>query len=660
MPIVSRRDKYKGATRSAALIAIGLHVIVGIIFWNTEQGQKVKDYIVQAVQGRSAPPPKPPAPKIKRIEMAKPTAVIPKFEVKSAARVDPGFAPVFKEISAISSDVQAVNFTSMAQNYSVKTFSLDKSQISNVTSDILNVMGVGDLMSDTKGTKVSGVGKRMRARLNFCLVSTPGSNILGGLGRKLASSGKVTETFREDSSKARVTWDYLYRKYNSIDRSRAWLKENTQIQVTENTITLNLETGFEDWKTSAQKKGALTVDSSSSYLEATAIKRLEKAIEVLTIDKFGGRREFVDLAQKCVNQYIEDKYEIKDPVSLTPDLLIKKIEDRNLLREWRKRGLFSILTSARGLNPDMSQDALLTSLNPLYNFFKKAQALENPLIIIANPVGLEKVPDENLDILRNYVRNGGFIWIDETGIATSNVRNQDVVARNFIYSLMNFDMRIELTDKEQETFQKLASDDKTVQGYILGDPFPNPAHPQAFIPITLPQTAPVTVRIFNRLGIPVKQFVWTKENPMKAGAYIKKELALTWNCDNNDNEPVESGNYFLQMQSGLFQKTKVIRVSKLRMLDSKHPIMSVVHNFQKIPTCTIENSSTYWETRPYGNAAFGYYLNGRMVILYTEGAGIAAGLGDLDNAVAKDMASKFLNNIIAFCLSDEDGVAIRP
>ena len=225
---------------------------------------------------------------------------------------------------------------------------------------------------------------------------------------------------------------------------------------------------------------------------------------------------------------------------------------------------------------------------------------------------------------------------------------------------MEFDMRSELSEKETETFGKLSSDDRNVQGYILGDPFPNPAHPQAFIPITVPQNTPVTVRIFNRLGIPVKQFVWTKEKPMKAGSYIKKEMALTWNCDNNAGEPVESGHYFVQMQAGLYQKTKVISVSKLRMLDEKHPIMSVVHTFRNIPICTVESSSQYWDTRTYGNAAFGYYLNGRMVILYTEGAGIVAGLGDLNNPVGMEMASKFLNNVIAFCLSDEDGVAIRP
>lgn len=656
MPIISRRDKYKGAQRTAYLVALAIHVIAGIIFWNTGGDKIIKDIVMEVVSAKSGPPPKPPAPKIKRVEMMKPAAAMVKFEVKTAARVDPGFAPVFKEISAVSSDVGAMNFTSMATSYSTKSFSLDKSQISNVTSDILKVMGVGDLMGNTRGTKVSGIGKRMRARLNLCLISSPGSSVIGATGRK----SETNKGNSEDTLATRVIWDYVFRKYNAIDRARSWLRENTQIQVTDNTVTIPCDADFTEWVYGIRKKGALTVDSASFYYEISALRRLERAIEDLDRNKISGIRSYIIQVKAAVYTYIHNKYEIDEPDILDNATLIKKIEERNILREWRKRGLLSILNTAASLKTESSPDKLIDDLKPIYTFFRQAQILENPLLIVCNPVGLEKITDENMEVLRNYVKNGGFIWIDDAGVASSNVKGQNDVARRFIYTLMNFDVKSELSEKEKETFAKLASEDKEVQGYILGDVFPNPAHPQAFIPITIPQDAQVTVRIFNRLGIPVKQFAWTRERPMKAGSYVKKEVALAWNCDNNDNEPVESGTYFVQMQAGLYQKTKIIRVSKLRMLDEKHPIMSVVHTFRNIPVCTIESSSRFWETRPYGNSAFGYYYNGRMALLYTEGAGLVAGLGDLTNPVGMEMSSKFLNNIIAFCLSDEDGVAIRP
>jgi hypothetical protein len=275
-------------------------------------------------------------------------------------------------------------------------------------------------------------------------------------------------------------------------------------------------------------------------------------------------------------------------------------------------------------------------------------------------IGLEKISEENMDVMRNYVSNGGFIWIDDTGVAMENINNQNNLARSFIHTLMAFDEKADLSEKERETFRSLSKDDRRVQGLVLGEPFPVFAHPKVYIPITVAIDAAVDIRIFNRLGILVKLFSWDKEHPMKAGSYVSKDQALAWSCDNNQSEPVESGIYFIQMQSGLYQSTQIARVSRLRMLDEKHPIMSVVHSFRNVPICTIESGSKFWQNRTYGNSAFGYYYKGRMCILYTEGSGVVAGLGDLSNTVSREMASKFLNNVIAFCLSDEDGVAIRP
>jgi hypothetical protein len=475
------------------------------------------------------------------------------------------------------------------------------------------------------------------------------------MGRAVWAGVPETTTVR-----TKAAWDYVFRTYNSIERARVWLKENTHIQITDNTISLNFENNYTDWIYNVRKRGALAIDSGSSYYETTALKRLEHAVEVLEINLISGNRDFARMARASVYDYLRDKYELQDVEGMTTDLIVKKIEERFILREWRKRGILESLAAANALKPEWGKDRLIEGIRPVYFFFRKAQALENPMIIVANVIGLEKFTQENIDILRNYVTNGGFIWIDDTGVATENVKNQNNNARIFIHTLMSFDEKENLSDKEQETSRNLARDDRNVQGFVLGEPFPVFAHPQVFIPITVPLDAPADIRIFNRLGILVKLFSWDKTNPMKAGAYVKKEQALAWNCDNNQGEPVESGNYFIQMQSGLYQKTQLARVSKLRMLDEKHPVMSVVHSFRNVPICTIESGSKYWESRPYGNAAFGYYYKGRMCILYTEGAGVVAGLGDLTNTVSHEMASKFLNNVIAFCLSDEDGVAIRP
>jgi len=635
---LGRKETDKKAKRLSLLIAVGVHLLLIWIFWQAAVPQEYKDRVVEIFTGKNAAPPPPPKPKVKLAAIKQPTSFKPKFEVKSSVKVDPKFNPNFKVMANFNADVSMPDFTSMAQTYSVKTFSLDKSQIQNVTTDILNVIGVGDLMDEGRGTKVSGRGKRMRARLNLCIVSTPGITQLdfGGTGR----------------------WDYVFTAFKSIERTRAWLKENTQIQVTENTITIPCEYDFTEWVQKIKTKGALAVDSSSYYQERTALLKLEQSIEQMETDRIAGRRQFVRTVKATAYSYLNKKYAIEDIDLLKPDMIIKKIEEQFLLREWRKKGIQTMLEVVNNLDENWPEDRLVNAIKPVYSFLRNAMVLENPLLIIANLVGLEKLSDENLQLLRTYVTNGGFIWIDDTGIAGANIPDQYIAARGFISNLMP--SADKLSEKEQETFNKLSADDKTVQGFDLGKPFPPFAHPQVFIPMAVPRDVPVDVRIFNRLGILVKQFSWDKNKPMKAGSYVTKEKALVWNCDNNAGEPVESGNFFLQMQSGLFQRTRLITVGKLRMIDEKHPLMSVVHNFRNVPVCVISSGNANWKTRPYGNAAFGYYYEGRMILLYTEGAGVIAGLGDLNSAVVRDQANKFLNNVIAFVLSDEDGVAIRP
>ncbi len=659
MPVINRRESYKGASRTGLLIAVALHVIVAIIFFNTDAGHKTMDYIIEAATGKTQPPPPPPKPPMSKAQTMKPSNIIPKFEIRTQTRIDPGFTPSFKEFSSIGSDVGAVNFTNMAQNYSSRTFNLDASQVKNVTSDILSQIGIPDFMDRGRGTRVSGIGKRMRARLSLCLINTPGVTTLGATGRS-TSTKATTATSDQDVLNSRESWDYIFKKYSSFDRARQWLRSNTQIQVTDNTISLPMDVSYDDWVTNIRTKGAVAIDSTSVYHESSALGFISHAIEKLERNKISGKNDFVDDVQKAIHTYIRKKYEIETPEILPPDMLIKSIEKRNVLREWRKRGLIDAINSARALNADMQETLLLRQTRQIYRFFAEAQALENPLIVVANIIGLEQISEENMEILRTYVRNGGFIWVDDPGIATANVKDLHKSCRSFISNLMKFDEKGILSEKDSAVFSKLSTDDRRVQGFSFNEPLLQFVHPQIKLPVIVPQSTPATIRFFNRLGIPVKQFVWTRENLMPAGTYITEENAFVWNCDNNDGEPVESGVYFAQMEAGLFQKTVVAHVGKLRKLDEKHPLMGVVHNFRNVPICAIEAASSYWQNRPFGNAAFGYYLGSRMVLLYTEGAGVIAGLGDINNPVGMEQASRFMNNVIAFCLSDEDGVAIRP
>ena len=88
--------------------------------------------------------------------------------------------------------------------------------------------------------------------------------------------------------------------------------------------------------------------------------------------------------------------------------------------------------------------------------------------------------------------------------------------------------------------------------------------------------------------------------------------------------------YFVQMTSGLFQKTRRINVSYLRRLDPKtHPVFTSYYPFNGTPLCKVnpiyEEEPLY--KREYGTSSYGYDYNGRTVLMYTEWAGILRGVG---------------------------------
>jgi FlgD Ig-like domain len=76
----------------------------------------------------------------------------------------------------------------------------------------------------------------------------------------------------------------------------------------------------------------------------------------------------------------------------------------------------------------------------------------------------------------------------------------------------------------------------------LGDAYPNPFHPAATIPFTLPRSARAAVRIYDALGRRVRVLI-DEERP--GGAQ-----AVTWDGCDDRGRPVASGVYFVRLESG--------------------------------------------------------------------------------------------------------------
>ena len=89
--------------------------------------------------------------------------------------------------------------------------------------------------------------------------------------------------------------------------------------------------------------------------------------------------------------------------------------------------------------------------------------------------------------------------------------------------------------------------------------YPNPFNPDTWIPYSLPQSADVTIRIYNVSGNVVRKINLAHQ---AAGFYLSKDKAIYWNGRNDYGEKVPSGVYFYQIKAGKFISVKKAVIAK--------------------------------------------------------------------------------------------------
>ncbi|MCH8192918.1 MAG: T9SS type A sorting domain-containing protein, partial [Planctomycetes bacterium] len=85
--------------------------------------------------------------------------------------------------------------------------------------------------------------------------------------------------------------------------------------------------------------------------------------------------------------------------------------------------------------------------------------------------------------------------------------------------------------------------------YVLKSNYPNPFNPETTIEFSLPQSAEVTLVIYNILGEKVEILL----NSQQSAGYHK----VRWNASN-----VSSGIYFYRLQAGIFVETRKMMLLK--------------------------------------------------------------------------------------------------
>jgi len=94
---------------------------------------------------------------------------------------------------------------------------------------------------------------------------------------------------------------------------------------------------------------------------------------------------------------------------------------------------------------------------------------------------------------------------------------------------------------------------------ILLQNYSNPFNPETWIPYQLKEDNNVVIRIYSSSGSPVRTM---NLGYKPAGFYEGKERAVHWDGKNEVGEKVSSGIYFYTIQTGKFNATKKMIVTK--------------------------------------------------------------------------------------------------
>jgi hypothetical protein len=99
-----------------------------------------------------------------------------------------------------------------------------------------------------------------------------------------------------------------------------------------------------------------------------------------------------------------------------------------------------------------------------------------------------------------------------------------------------------------------AADPNIPGSYALLQNYPNPFNPSTMVSYTIPEKAHVQIDIFNLLGQKIASLVNQEQN---AGTH-----SVAWNSQDDHNQKVSSGVYFLKMQAGSFSQVKKMMLMK--------------------------------------------------------------------------------------------------
>ncbi|MFH1761330.1 MAG: hypothetical protein ABIA63_09550 [bacterium] len=643
-----RKQKQKTSWQ-AIILAVVIHVIVGVVFWQAGGKELVKDWVVEFTKVEDIPPKppkriKPPPPTMQKPPPPKVEFKVDQVDIKPAVLPDFGLKDIFDQ------KMGGEEWVNIAKNYDITKEQSDITAIDLAFNKFDNILKIGADAGKGRAPVVIGRGRRMSAAFTLTRISSPGTAM------DIRASVAVTNT----NDSVLISWDGAFKEFKPfesiINNVPEVMSAYSSWTIYKNTKTIVMDRTFQDWFIDITRSGVPHVDYFDNDPELTAMQRLAFCAKLLEDSPIGYKNSIIDTINNIFYDYIQTKYEL-DARKMEAREIIDTLRNRHFsIRKWREDDIKNSVGYLKSLSSGFSDAKAGKVIEIFYLFYKRSRLLNSatPVLFVFNDVGLSNIHQENMDILYDYLRNGGFIWVDDVGRGPRNYLFQ---TQAFVQKLINFQGKA--TD-EMVTMQyrKLSRDDQAIDGYSLGTPFPEPCIAWMYIPISIPFKSDVSIKIFNRLGIQVKSFFMKN---VEAGSYVTKESAFRWFADDNSGNSVESGIYFIQMESGLFKKTLQVEVSPLRKLDKSNPIFSIIFKFDNIPGNPANYNSDFY-VRPYGKSAFGYYIGDRLILLYTEGAGFFMTIGGQKSGPRQPSSgeviqcAKFFANVMAEVLGHEEGL----
>ena len=202
-------------------------------------------------------------------------------------------------------------------------------------------------------------------------------------------------------------------------------------------------------------------------------------------------------------------------------------------------------------------------------------------VIIIRWITESETNNLGFDIYRGESKYGPFEKINSHRIAgagtTANQQKYEYIddtavpGNQYFYYIENVDFSGE--KERSEKIQAIsgpfgkAKQEITSKTSFLGKPvkyqvfqnFPNPFNPETWIPFQMPESADVTVKIYNVFG----QTIRTIDLGQKGiGRYLSKDESIHWDGRNQNGELVPSGVYFYQFRAGKFMEMKKMLLVK--------------------------------------------------------------------------------------------------